>query len=145
MLKEDLERLDDAGMDAWDRHDADGFVDLLADGFAWVDDGIPEPMRTREAAKQYVETWFTAFPDMRVRTTKRVVGDDDSVAAEVEYTGTNTGRLNFGGMDLPATGKKITGRGCYFVTAENGKIKEFHTHPDAAGMMAQLGLMPAQA
>lgn len=36
-------------------------------------------------------------------------------------------------------------RGTCFMKCENGKITEFHTHPDAAGMMMQLGLMGASA
>ena len=45
----------------------------------------------------------------------------------------------------PNAGKSITGHGTYFVKTEDGKIKEFHSHPDAAGMMMQLGLMGTPA
>jgi hypothetical protein len=45
-------------------------------------------------------------------------------------------------MELPATGRQITGHGTYFVRADGGKITEFHAHPNAAEMMMQLGLMP---
>jgi hypothetical protein len=47
-----------------------------------------------------------------------------------------------GGMELPATGRQITGHGTYFVRVEAGKITEFHAHPNAAEMMMQLGLVP---
>ena len=96
----ELERLDDAGMAAWDKHDADAFVALFADGFVWRDWTVPEPMRDRESARQYFNGWMTAFPDMRVKQTRRVVGDDQ-VAAEIEFTGTNTG---------PLAGQPPTGR-----------------------------------
>lgn len=142
MSREELERLNDEGIGAWDRHDTDGFVKLLADDFVWVDDTAPEPMRTPDAARAYTQAWFTAFPDMHIRTTN-VVCADDQIACELEFTGTNTGTLAMGGMEIPPTGKSVTSRGTYFLKAENGKIKEFHTHPDAAGMMMQLGLMPA--
>ena len=36
----------------------------------------------------------------------------------------------------------MLGRGSYFVKVRDGKLTEFSTHPDAAGMMAQLGLLP---
>lgn len=142
MSREELERLNDEGISAWDRHDTDGFVRLLADDFVWVDDTAPEPMRTPDAARAYTQAWFTAFPDMHIRSTN-VVCADDQIACELEFTGTNTGTLAMGGMEIPPTGKSVTSRGTYFLKAENGKIKEFHTHPDAAGMMMQLGLMPA--
>lgn len=36
----------------------------------------------------------------------------------------------------------MTGRGTYFAKAKGGRITEFHAHPDVAGMMMQLGIMP---
>ena len=40
----ELERLDDEGI-AWDRHDADAFVNLMADDFVLQDWTVPEPIR----------------------------------------------------------------------------------------------------
>ena len=128
-------------MAAWDDHKPEAFVDLFADEFVWRDLTVPEPMRTSDEAVAYMQSWFTAFPDMRVRTTNRVIGQD-SIAAEIEFTGTNTGPLAMGGMQIPATGKSVVGHGAYFVRVAGGKVVEFSSHPDAAGMMAQLGLMP---
>lgn len=141
MSKQDLERIDDLGMAAWDGHKPDDFVDLFADEFVWNDLTRPEPMRTKDDAKGYVQSWLTAFPDIRVRTTNRVVGED-SVAAEIEFTGTNSGPLVMGGREIPPTGRNVVGRGAYFFRVDEGKIAQFSSHPDAAGMMAQLGLMP---
>jgi steroid delta-isomerase-like uncharacterized protein len=142
MTNAELEKLDDAGMTAWDSHDVDGFAALFADEFVWLDDTALTPMRSAEEIRQYMAGWYTAFPDMRIHTTNRVIGQD-AVAAEVEFTGTNTGPLAMGGQEIPATGKAVTGRGCYFARARNGKIVEFHSHPDVAGLMMQLGLLPS--
>jgi hypothetical protein len=38
-------------MTAWDQHDVDGFMALLADGFVWTDVTLPEPMRTLDQAR----------------------------------------------------------------------------------------------
>jgi steroid delta-isomerase-like uncharacterized protein len=147
MDREELERLDDLGMEAWNNQDVDGFLALFADDFVWNDLTVPEPMTTAEAARQYMRGWFTAFPDMRSTITNRVIGED-SVAAEIEFRGTNTGPLAMGGMELPATGRSVVGRGAYFVKVRDGKAVQFNSHPDAAGVMAQLGLIgegaPAQ-
>jgi predicted ester cyclase len=139
--KEELERLDDQGMAAWDAHDGNAWVDLFADDFVWHDWTTPEPIRDREGALQYFNGWMQAFPDMRVTTVDRVVGED-AVAAEIEFSGTNTGSLMMGGMELPPTNKSVTGRGSYIARVRDNKIIEFRSHPDAAGMMMQLGLMP---
>jgi steroid delta-isomerase-like uncharacterized protein len=139
--RQDLERIDDQGIAAWDQHDPEGFVALLADGFVWRDSTMPEPMRNTGEAQQYVQSWLTAFPDMHITRTNRVVGDD-SVAAELEFTGTNSGPLVMGGQEIPATGRQIKAHGTYFARIESGRIVEFSTHPDVAEMMTQLGLMP---
>lgn len=141
MLIEEVRRLDDRGMAAWDHHDAADFADLFADVFTLSDVSLPETLHSTDQVRQYMETWFTAFPDMHVRSINRVV-TEDAVAAEVEFTGTNTGPLVVGGMELPATGKSVTGTGSYFVSVSDGKITSFSAHPDVAGMMVQLGLMP---
>jgi predicted ester cyclase len=88
-----------------------------------------------------METWFTAFPDMHIRSVNRVVSED-AVAGELEFTGTNTGPLVVGGMQMPATGKSVKGTGSYFASVRDGKIASFSAHPDVAGMMVQLGTLP---
>jgi steroid delta-isomerase-like uncharacterized protein len=141
MSREELEQLDDQGIAAWDQGDADAFVGLLANDFAWYDWTLPEPIRDKEGARQYFNTWHVAFPDMRTTRTSRVIGDD-AVAAEIEFAGTNTGPMAMGGNEIPPTNRKVVGRGTYFAVVRDGKIVEFRSHPDVAGMMMQLGLMP---
>ena len=141
MGREDLERLDDMGISAWSDHDAEAFVGLFADNFTWSDWTVPEPIRDKEGARRYFNAWMTAFPDMLVKQTSRVVGDD-AVAGELEFTGTNSGPMVMGGNEIPPTNRTVTARGSYVAHIRDGKIVEFSTHPDAAGLMMQLGLMP---
>jgi steroid delta-isomerase-like uncharacterized protein len=142
MNKDELIALDDRGLGAWDSHDVDGFAALFASDFAYTDDTVPGVMSSVDQVREYMSGWFTAFPDMRLTRLARVVGDD-AVAAEVEFTGTNSGPLRMGGMELAATGRQVNGHGTYFVRVDDGKITEFHAHPNAAEMMMQLGLMPS--
>jgi steroid delta-isomerase-like uncharacterized protein len=142
MTRETVERIDQQGMAAWDGHDVDGFVGLFAQEFVWTDLTLPEPMRSREQARQYMQGWFTAFPDMRMTQTNRVVSDD-AVAAEVEFTGTNSGPMLMGGGEVPPTGRSVRGRGAYFAQVnQDGRIVRFSSHPDVAGLMMQLGINP---
>jgi predicted ester cyclase len=141
MDRAELERLDDEGIGSWDRHDADAFVNLLASDFVLTDWTVPEPIRDKNGARAYVNAWFTAFPDISLKRLDRLI-DGNSVAGELEFTGTNTGTMAMGGMEMPPTNKTIQGRGTYFVRVnDEGKIVEFRAHPDAAGMMMQLGMM----
>jgi predicted ester cyclase len=141
MANADLERIDNQGMAAWDSHDADAWVNLFADQFVWRDWTVPEPIRDKQGARAYFNSWITAIPDMRVKQIARVIGDD-AIAAEVEFTGTNSGPVVMGGNEIPPTNRRVTGRGSYIARIQGGKIVEFSSHPDAAGMMIQLGLMP---
>jgi steroid delta-isomerase-like uncharacterized protein len=142
MSKQEVERIDDLGIGAWDSHKADAFADLFADSFVWNDVSIEQPMRTRQEAIQYAQAWFTAFPDMRVTSKRRIVTDDE-VAGEIEFTGTNSGPMLMGGNEIPPTGRKITGKGVYFARVQGGKIVQFDSYPDIAGVMMQLGLIGA--
>jgi len=141
MSKKDLEKLDDQGLAAWDAHDADAFVNLFAEKFVWHDWTQPEPIRTKEAAKQYFRSWATAFPDMKTSIVERVVGDD-TLATEIEFRGTNSGPMEMNGNTIPPTQKSVIGRGAYFAKVKKGKVVEFRSHPDVMGVMGQLGLLP---
>lgn len=141
MSRAEVEQLDDRGMAAWDQHDTAAFTGLLADEFTFSDVMAPEAFTTREQVQEYMESWYRAFPDMRAKSINRVVSEDQ-VAGEVEITGTNTGPLQLGGQEIPATGKPIVGTGTYFASVRDGKFVSFRVHPNVASMMAQLGLMP---
>ncbi|MGH3664177.1 MAG: ester cyclase [Micromonosporaceae bacterium] len=140
MLKEELAKVDEEGTAAWNRHDVDTILGQLADDFVWRDTSLPGPLNRKEEVRDDVSSWFNAFPDMEVTVTDRVIGED-KVAGEVEFTGTNTGPLKVGETEIPATGKRVTGKGAYLSHVENGKITEFSMHPDVAGLMMQMGLM----
>ena len=133
-------QIDDQLMAAWDSRNPDKFLNLLADDFIWRDLMFPEPMKSKNQARAYMEAWFTAFPDMSAKQINRVVGDN-WVAAEVEFSGINSGPLTMGNKKIAPTGKQVKGKGTYFVHIEGGKIVEFRSYPDVAGMMMQMGLM----
>ena len=143
MSVQDNLKLDEENFAAWNAHDIERSLAIYSDDIVWQDVGNPQPMRGKEAVRQYIQAWFSAFPDMMITVTNRLV-TEDQVAGELEFTGTNGGPLQFApGMPaIPATGKKANGKATYFVRIKNGKAVEVHTYPDTAGMMMQLGLMP---
>lgn len=140
MTTEDVRRLDDEGLSAWDRHDPDAYVAMLADRFEFRDSTLPDPLTTADQVREYMRSWFTAFPDMRIEATNRVVSDE-GVAVEVEFTGTHTGPLDAGGQTIPPTGRAVRSRGTYFARVQDGKISSFSVHPDSMGLMVQLGVV----
>ena len=143
MSIQDNLKVDEENIAAWNAHDVDRFLAIVSDDIMWQDVGDPQPFQGKEAVRQYIQGWFSAFPDMKVNVKNRVV-TEDQIAAEVEFTGTNSGALLLApGMPrIPPTGKTVNAKGTYFVRVKDGKAVEVHTYPDAAGMMMQLGLMP---
>ena len=136
-------KLDEEFINAWNAHDADRALAVLSDDVLWQDVANPQSMHGKAAVRSYLQGWFTAFPDMSA-TVRNRVATEDQVAAELEFTGTNSGPMQMapGAPLLPATGKKVMGKGTYFVRIRNGKGVEVHSYPDGAGMMMQLGLVP---
>ncbi len=141
MSTEEVERVDDQEMAAWEAHDAEGFANIFAADFVLNDVGMPQPITDKDGARAYAQAWFTAFPDMSVKQANRVASDD-AVAAEVQFTGTNSGPMMMAGKEIPPTGKSVIGRGAYFARVQDGKVVEFNSYPDIAGMLMQLGFMP---
>jgi len=136
-------KLDEENIAGWNAQDVERALAVLSDDIVWHDVGIPEPMRGKAAARQYIQGWFAAFPGMKI-TVKNRIATEDQVASELEFSGTNTGPLQMapGAPPIPPTGKTVNGKGTYFVRIRGGKAVEVHTYPDNAGMMMQLGMMP---
>jgi steroid delta-isomerase-like uncharacterized protein len=81
--------------------------------------------------------WRAAFPDLRMKVDKLLV-DGDFVTVLWSGGGTNTGE----GNGLPATGKKLRGRGITIWRISGGKIREEWSEFDQLSILRQLGLMP---
>ena len=143
MSVQDNLKLDEKNFEAWNAHDIDGSLSLYSDEIVWVDVGVQEPLHGKEAVREYIQGWFSAFPDIKLTVKNRLV-TEDQVAGELEWNGTQSGPLQLGPGTpaLPATGKKVVGKGTYFVRVKDNKAVEVHTYPDNVGLMIQLGLMP---
>ncbi len=81
--------------------------------------------------------WKLAFPDLRMTVLKEIA-EGDLVTVLYSVTGTNTGE----GNGLPATGKKIEGRGITIWRIVNGQITEEWSEFDQLRFMKELGLLP---
>jgi steroid delta-isomerase-like uncharacterized protein len=81
--------------------------------------------------------WRAAFPDLKTKVDKVLV-DGEFVTILWSGEGTNTGE----GNGLPATGKKLKGRGITIWRISGGKIREEWSEFDQLRILQQLGLMP---
>ncbi len=94
----------------------------------------------REALKQLLAVFDTAFPHHRVEI-HHIAADDEYVSILHTHVATHTGPI----MGMPPTGRSIRVEGIEMMRVVDGKIVEFWRHDDDAGMMMQLGMIPAPA
>ncbi len=78
------------------------------------------------------------FPNTKIDV-QRAIAEGDLVTVLWSGRGTNTGI----GNGIPATGKKVEGRGITIWRIVDGKITEEWSEFDQLGIMQQLGLIPS--
>ena len=93
---------------------------------------------TPQEATANARAWKQAFPDAKGTITNKII-DGNKGAAEITWRGTNRGPL----MGQPPTGKSVTVRSVVTLDTDGNKIKRSTHYIDIAGMMTQLGAMPA--
>jgi steroid delta-isomerase-like uncharacterized protein len=97
-----------------------------------------------DAIVAYAAGWLTAFPDSRLTVHNRVVAGEWAVD-EFAFEGTHEDTLARPGGDVPATGRRLVGRGIEAIRVVDGKIVEDHLYFDQVQVLTQLGLMPEPA
>ncbi len=93
-----------------------------------------------EVVRQFFTIWRNAFPDTRVEV-HHILVDGDMAAVHCTFAATHTGDW----MGMPPTGKQFRMPLFDLLRFEGGKAAEHWGVADVAGMMQQLGAMPAPA
>lgn len=126
-------------VDAINRHDANAFAALYATRAIAHDPQYPEPLKGREAIRKDIEDFFQAFPDLQARLVS-VLASGDTVASEVELSGTHKVSLASPTGAIPPTNRQVQLRVAGFDRVEGDVITESRRYYDLAGLMQQLGL-----
>ena len=124
-----------------DANDLDGFMALQAPDCEWLTpDG---PLHGRDAVREYVGGFRTAFPD-GVHTIDREIESGDTVAIEGHWTGTHTGPFPTPQGEVPPTGRTVHMSFALFVQGDPaiGEASRVALYMDQLAMAAQLGLLP---
>jgi steroid delta-isomerase-like uncharacterized protein len=93
-----------------------------------------------EAFRQFAAVFQSAFPQQHT-TVETIIAENDLVAALHTHTGVHSGPF----MGLPPTGRTIHVHGLELFRIADGKIVELWRFDDDAGLLRQLGVMPAGA
>lgn len=90
-----------------------------------------------EQTKGLCQAYFTAFPDLHIKT-DLLVAEGDKVTKV--WTATCTHKGDF--IGIKATGKGIVVKGIEVFRIADGKIMEIWASMDNLGMLQQLGVIP---
>jgi steroid delta-isomerase-like uncharacterized protein len=111
--------------------------------FAWEDvvEQVPLPGQGPglDGLKDILRAMRAGFPDLAF-TIEEQISEGDKVASRFTWTGTHRGAF----LGIPATGRPVRVWGMVIDRLMDGRIKETRILMDTMGMMAQLGVVPAQ-
>ena len=118
---------------AWDAHNTDAILATFAS-----DGSYSDPVGGKNLSGQkyvdYVNSLFTAFPDLKLELISNKIASNGMVSAPWLLFGTHQGPVG----ELEPTGKAIILPGCDFIEVENGKIKQVLGYFDPEYLFAQL-------
>jgi steroid delta-isomerase-like uncharacterized protein len=130
-------------VDAFNAHDEARIRELNGENVVFEAPGEIR-LEGRDAATEYAMAWLRAFPDARLTVTNELA-DGDWVAQEFTFEGTHEDTLSSPSGDIPATHKRLDGRGVQIFKVDGEFVTETRLYFDQVDVMTQLGLMPEPA
>lgn len=108
----------------------------------YIDHEVPPglPPRGPASMQQLVIMFHTAFPDIRFEV-EEAIGEDETVAARVTWTGTHRGSF----LGIAPTGRVVHQKQMHFMHFRDGKMVEHLALRDDLGLRQQLGVIPEPA
>lgn len=125
-------------IDAFNKHDAKAFSDLVADDVVWSEQPQPKDENKKELMANLPEMW-KGFSDLKFTVTSSWAAGD-YVAAVESFDGTNDGDISM--MKLKKTGKKLSLPFLAIHKLDGGKVKATWIFFQGMQFAQQLGLMP---
>jgi steroid delta-isomerase-like uncharacterized protein len=128
---------------AFNDHDESRIRELNAENAVFEAPGDVH-VEGREATTQYAMAWLNAFPDARLNV-KNEFASGDWVVQEFTFEGTHEGTLSGPAGDIPATHRRLNGRGVQIFRVEGDAVVDTRLYFDQVQVLTQLGLMPEPA
>jgi steroid delta-isomerase-like uncharacterized protein len=122
--------------DAWHQRDLDKVTSLMTPDFEYATGSVrmPSPGQFCQMAR---DIW-TATPDEHVELVS-IIDDGDKIAVEARTTATHTGPLRFGGVELPASNRKLDIGTAFFFSFKDGLIHRWNEYGDLKAWIEQMG------
>lgn len=124
--------------EAWNRHDPDRYAKLLDEKHVVESDTLPASLTGREAGRQFMQMYVSAFPDLHFDI-DQIFGEGDFVTTRWTAKGTHRGEL----MGIAATNRQTVTRGCSVSQIKDGRAVHDWIYWDTGHLLRQLGVLPA--
>jgi steroid delta-isomerase-like uncharacterized protein len=98
----------------------------------------------KDATVEYATSWLRAFPDGGITVHSEIVAGD-WVVHEFTFSGTHDETLVGPEGEIPATHRRLSGRGVEVFQVRDGAVAVEHLYFDQVQVLTQLGLMPEAA
>lgn len=129
------------GIERWNAHDRDGFLELYDEKVVFVDEPTGQRLVGREEfGKGFFDLYFHAYPDMELRDVI-VFGEGELVCMYGRFVGTHQGTFHFPELDLPATDKAIDSPFAFIAEVRNGKVAQAQIFYDRMVALEQEGVV----
>lgn len=122
--------------DAWNRGDVETFVGHYTEDLRYIPTSYgARPVTVgREMHRQAVESWFAAFPDIRMEY-QDLIAEDDRVFVRFVCSGTHEGHW----QGIAPTGRKVVFEEWHLLRLENGLIVEEASLMDELTLLSRIG------
>jgi steroid delta-isomerase-like uncharacterized protein len=129
---------------AWNSHEPDRLLGLMAPDIVYDDSAWPTQMHGHEDVRAFLTSVWRAFPDLRFELVQGpyVMPSEPKTAFHWRGTATFTGPLDPPGY--APTGRRAQFEGVDFHEYRDGKIVRLRIDFDVMDLARQLGLLPAQ-
>jgi len=122
-------------MAAWNAHSASQASRYLADEVIYYDAATGSPVKGKtKAEKEVIGAFIQAVPDLTWKMTSKPVFNNDTIAFQWAFSGTNSGEW----AGSPATHNKIKFEGVSFIKVNAGKITYQGDYYDSKKLDAEL-------
>jgi steroid delta-isomerase-like uncharacterized protein len=127
---------------AWNARDPDQILSLCTDDVVWFDPVLPEAIRGHAPVREFLESTWRGFPDLRFSAVGApyVNLDEEAAALRWRVSGTMLGPIEPPG--LAPTGARVEGEGLDLYRFRGDLLAEYTTVYDLSAWMRSMGLLP---
>ena len=137
---EDAKAIIEKGIERWNAHDRDGFLEFYDEEISFVGVGTHELHGREEFGTGFYDLWTEAYPDNELKE-PLVFSDGEWVCFYGRFTGTHTGVFHGPDMEMPPTGKPVDSPFVFIAQVRDGKVKDSRIIYDRLTTLEQEGII----